>query len=78
MTLAEKKLTALIPVSFPAIEPSGSTAFKCYLRKEPMNEEEAEREFAEQPTFVAGEAKSVEFFSSEESQNASVGSRYFF
>ena len=67
-------LTALRPVSFPAIEPSKSTPFECYLRKEPENEEEAGQEFSALPTFIAGEAETMEFFSSEESQRASVGS----
>jgi DNA-directed RNA polymerase I subunit RPA49 len=76
--LADQPVSQLGPVlvSFPALEPPRSTPFKCYLRKKPKNEEEAGQEFVAQSTFVAGEAESVEFFSSDESQRASVGIRY--
>lgn len=74
-TKRKRNLTALRPVSFPAIEPSKSTSFNCYLRKEPVNDEEAGQEFVAQSTFVAGEAEAIEFFSSDESQRASAGSR---
>jgi DNA-directed RNA polymerase I subunit RPA49 len=63
-----------LPVSFPAIEPSKSTSFSCYLKK-PGREDEVTQEFSDQGTFVAGEAEAIEFFSSDESQRASVGSR---
>jgi DNA-directed RNA polymerase I subunit RPA49 len=69
-------LTAFRPVSFPAIEPSKSTPFECYLQKKPGNEVEAGQEFSALPTFIAGEAETMEFFSSDETERASVGSTY--
>ncbi|KIM90013.1 hypothetical protein PILCRDRAFT_812811 [Piloderma croceum F 1598] len=75
--LAEQPVSQIGPVlvSFPAIEPSKSTSFSCYLKK-PRHEDEVTPEFVDQGTFVAGEAEAIEFFSSDESQRASVGSRY--
>jgi DNA-directed RNA polymerase I subunit RPA49 len=71
----DEDMTSFYPVSYPALEPSNSTPFKCYLRKKPGDEEDTGQEFVAQSTFVAGEAESVEFFSSDETQRASVGSR---
>jgi DNA-directed RNA polymerase I subunit RPA49 len=72
-------LNAMILVSWPALEPSKSTPFKCYLRKKQEGgkeqKKEGEEEFAKQDTLVAGETESVEFFSSSETKVASVGSR---
>lgn len=64
-----------ITVSYPTIQPSKSTPFNCYIQQRTKNDDEVDQEFASQPTFVAGEADSIEFFSSNESQKAAMGCR---
>lgn len=59
-------------VSYPALEPSRHTPFQCYLRKRPQNIDDTD-ELTPHSTFMVGEAESIEFFSSDESQRASEG-----
>jgi DNA-directed RNA polymerase I subunit RPA49 len=65
-------------VSFPALEPPKSISFRCYQRKKrkaDILQEEGEEDFAKQDILLAGETKSVEFFSSDETRRASAGCR---
>ncbi|KAK7688536.1 hypothetical protein QCA50_008074 [Cerrena zonata] len=73
LELANQNPTQLGPVlaSFPAIEPSSSTSFQCYLR----NKKEEEKDFASKDTLIAGETDTVEFVSSN-SREATAGSSY--
>jgi hypothetical protein len=52
-----------LSASFPALKPSQATSFRCYLRTNAGGADGELAEFAVQPTFIAGEADSVEFFS---------------
>jgi hypothetical protein len=59
--------------SFPALKPPEPTPFNCYLRTS-RDTGRDDDEFAELPTFVAGESDTVEFFTSiEETQKVAAG-----
>ncbi|KIK92192.1 hypothetical protein PAXRUDRAFT_147843 [Paxillus rubicundulus Ve08.2h10] len=80
--LSDQPKSQLGPVlaNFPAIKPSKSTTFKCYQTSKKTKasaDGDEDGDFAQLQTLVAGETNVVDFFSSEESQRASVGSRYF-
>lgn len=60
--------------NFPSIKPTQSTSFKCYRAQKNKTKNE-EVPFAEIPMLIAGETEVVDFFSSEEAQRSSVGSR---
>ncbi|KAF9228125.1 RNA polymerase I associated factor, A49-like protein [Gyrodon lividus] len=80
--LSDQPKSGLGPVlaNFPAIKPSKSTTFKCYQTSKKARasaNSDGDLDFAELPTLIAGETDTVNFFSSEETQRASVGSRYF-
>ncbi|KAH0833916.1 RNA polymerase I associated factor, A49-like protein [Lanmaoa asiatica] len=62
-------------VNFPAINPPKSTSFHCYQTEKAAVDEESQ--FAELPTLITGETHAVDFFSSSESRQVPVGSRYF-
>ncbi|KAH9837707.1 RNA polymerase I associated factor, A49-like protein [Rhodofomes roseus] len=59
--------------SFPALQPPKKTSFRCWRRDKHVDGTEA---FASQDTLVAGETETVEFSTSGESQQASVGCSY--
>jgi len=58
-------------VSFPSLQPSKSTAFKCYVA-----EDEEGKEFVKQKTTIVGETDSVEFTGSNMNEAGETGSRY--
>ncbi|OJA20553.1 hypothetical protein AZE42_07068 [Rhizopogon vesiculosus] len=61
--------------NFPSVKPTKSTPFKCYRTQKKKSDNE-EVPFAETPLLIAGETEAVDFYSSEETRRASVGSRY--
>ncbi|KAF9239431.1 Rpa49 subunit specific to nuclear RNA polymerase I [Melanogaster broomeanus] len=76
-TLSDQPKSQVGPVvaNFPAIQPSKSTTFKCYqTSKKAIASADGDED---SPTLIAGETDAVDFFSSEETQRASSGSRYF-
>jgi DNA-directed RNA polymerase I subunit RPA49 len=75
---ANNKLVSLIhlsSVSYPAIQPSPLTAFKCYSRKKSKT---SEKDPEGQDLLVVGETKNVEFTSNEDESRkaADAGCRY--
>jgi DNA-directed RNA polymerase I subunit RPA49 len=58
-------------VSFPSLQPSKSTAFKCYVA-----EGEEGEDFEKQRTTIAGETDTVEFTGSDMNEAGETGSRY--
>ncbi|OAX37723.1 Rpa49 subunit specific to nuclear RNA polymerase I [Rhizopogon vinicolor AM-OR11-026] len=75
--LSDQPPTQLGPVlaNFPSVKPTKSTPFKCYRTHKKKSDNE-EVPFAETPLLIAGETEAVDFYSSEETRRASVGSRY--
>ncbi|KAI0632958.1 RNA polymerase I associated factor A49-like protein [Trametes polyzona] len=63
LTLSSQPASQVGPVlaSFPSLEPPKSTAFKCYVQKGA----DKNAPFEAQPTIVAGEAETVEFFTAD-------------
>lgn len=62
--------------NFPSVKPTKSTSFKCYrTQTQKTKADNEEVPFAEMPMLIAGETEAVDFYSSEETQRASVGSR---
>ncbi|KZT68077.1 RNA polymerase I associated factor, A49-like protein [Daedalea quercina L-15889] len=59
--------------SFPAHRPPKNTSFRCWRRDKRVDGTDP---FASQDTIVAGETETVEFFTSGETQQASVGCSY--
>ena len=64
-------MTAPSPASFPAIVPPKATEYKCYERGTKMKKDDVE--FASKRLFVGGESDSVEYFTTDESEEASKG-----
>ncbi|OSX57880.1 hypothetical protein POSPLADRAFT_1155569 [Postia placenta MAD-698-R-SB12] len=60
--------------SFPAVQPPQGTSFKCWRRDKNGKTDEP---FASQDTLIAGETDAVEFFTSSEAKEASVGCSYY-
>ncbi|KLO18764.1 Rpa49 subunit specific to nuclear RNA polymerase I [Schizopora paradoxa] len=75
LQLYEEKESAVGPIlaSFPAITPSKSIAFKCYAQ----GKAKSDVEFSSRKLVVAGESDTVEIFSTNESEEAAVGCRYY-
>ncbi|KAI0659646.1 RNA polymerase I associated factor A49-like protein [Cubamyces menziesii] len=63
LTLSSQPANQVGPVlaSFPSLEPPKSTAFKCYVQKGA----DKSAPFETQPTIIAGEAETVEFFTAD-------------
>ncbi|OSD00005.1 RNA polymerase I associated factor A49-like protein [Trametes coccinea BRFM310] len=63
LTLSTQPANQVGPVlaSFPSLEPPKSTAFKCYVQKGA----DKSAPFEAQPTLIAGEAETVEFFTAD-------------
>ncbi|KII90120.1 hypothetical protein PLICRDRAFT_40321 [Plicaturopsis crispa FD-325 SS-3] len=76
--LSNEPETRLGPVlvSYPALQPPKKTPFKCYIRPQQREAATEDEVLSAQTTFVAGEADTVEFVSSSETQSASAGCRY--
>jgi DNA-directed RNA polymerase I subunit RPA49 len=65
------------PVNFPSVKPTKSTPFKCYrTQTQKRKADNGDVPFAEMPLLIAGETEAVDFYSSDETRRASVGSRY--
>ncbi|EIW76612.1 Rpa49 subunit specific to nuclear RNA polymerase I [Coniophora puteana RWD-64-598 SS2] len=83
LTLSSQPSSSVGPVlaNFPSVKPSKTTSFKCYKlshgTSKSKTEDEEDTSFAEMPTLIAGETDAVEFFSSDETRQASSGSRYY-
>ncbi|KIJ61208.1 hypothetical protein HYDPIDRAFT_97072 [Hydnomerulius pinastri MD-312] len=80
--LSDQRKSQIGPVlaNFPSIKPTKSTTFKCYQtakKAKTSADDEEDGNFAELPTLIAGETDAVDFYSSDETQRASVGSRYY-
>ncbi|EPS98872.1 hypothetical protein FOMPIDRAFT_1148132 [Fomitopsis schrenkii] len=77
VTLQNSSLPASQPgpvlASFPALMPPKNTSFRCWRRNKRVD---ATEPFTSQDTIVAGETETVEFSTSGESQQASVGCSY--
>ncbi|KAJ8586617.1 RNA polymerase I associated factor, A49-like protein [Rhizopogon salebrosus TDB-379] len=77
--LSDHPPTQLGPVlvNFPSVKPTKSTPFKCYrTQTQKRKADNGDVPFAEMPLLIAGETEAVDFYSSDETRRASVGSRY--